>query len=277
MLEYEDYSKGYNLTNRIPLYIKPKINITTKIFMDLMRDHYQGEWLDSSSDVGAQAFHLPYRWDPLVWGYRGGDYLDEYAISTFRTGYNFVAQMRGFVDDTSMSCHIPICAGLQKCPFLFAIGNGGMMDFTFHSAFWIFNLVANWAYTRYNIIYPEVRAKIDEIEYKFISQISEIDAEAMTKYKQNVELGIEYISQLLFDAAEKLVADWYEFFLHLLGKYIDGGVKTANYKSNEIRFPGYGKDWYKRIVDQTGDHYLIPKSIRNKNEVFDTLVKMRKI
>ena len=54
--------------------------------------------------------------------------------------------------------------------------------FTFHSAFWIFNLVANWAYTRYDIIYPEVRAKIDEIEYKFISQIPEIDAKAIVKY-----------------------------------------------------------------------------------------------
>ena len=61
-----------------------------------------------------------------------------------------------------------------------------------------------------------------------------------------------YVSQFSFDAAKKLVADWYEFFLHLLGKYIDGGVKTANYKVNEIRFPGYGKHWYKRIVDQTG-------------------------
>ena len=81
-----------------------------------------------------------------------------------------------------MSCHVPIYAGLQKYSFSFALGNGGIMDFTFHSAFWIFNLVANWAYTRYDIIYPEVRAKIDEIEYKFISQISEIDAKAIVKY-----------------------------------------------------------------------------------------------
>ena len=43
--------------------------------MDLMRDHYEGEWMDSSSDVGAQAFHLSYRWDPLVWAYGVGSIL----------------------------------------------------------------------------------------------------------------------------------------------------------------------------------------------------------
>ena len=68
-----------------------------------------------------------------------------------------------------------------------------------------------------------------------------IDAEDMNKYKQNVELGREYVTQFSFDAAEKLVADWYEFFLHLLGKYIDGGVKIANYKGNEISFLDMGR------------------------------------
>ena len=83
------------------------------------------------------------------------------------------------------------CPHIRRIPenlFSFALGNGRIMDFTFHSSFWIFNLVANWAYTRYNIIYPEIRAKIDEIEDKFIYQISEIVAEVMNKYKQNVEL-----------------------------------------------------------------------------------------
>ena len=60
----------------------------------------------------------------------------------------------------------------------------------FHLSFGLLDLQpgGNWTYTRYNIIYPEVRAKIDEIEDKFIYQIPEIIAEAMNKYKQNVEL-----------------------------------------------------------------------------------------
>ena len=35
-------------------------------------------------------------------GLWGGQYLNEYAISTFRTGYNLIAQMRGYVED---QCH----------------------------------------------------------------------------------------------------------------------------------------------------------------------------
>ena len=273
MKEYEQYARGYDLTKRMPLHIKPLVKVTPKLFMDLMRDHFEGEWLEFSSDVGAQAFHMPYRWRPLTWKYGDDEYLNERAISTQQTGFNFVAQARNYisepllggifwfgVDDTSMSCHVPIYAGLQKCPFSYALGNGAIMEFTFKSAFWVFNLVGNWAYTRYDIIYPDVKAKIDEIENGYIAQIVDVDREAMVRYNQNHQEGIDYVSEFSFNAAEKLVADWFEFFKFLLAKFIDGGVKTANpgHTFPTITFPGYGEDWYQRIVEETGDHYLIP-------------------
>ena len=34
-----------------------------------------------------------------------------------------------------------------------------MMEFTNKAAFWVFNQVTNFAYTRYNLIHPEIRAK----------------------------------------------------------------------------------------------------------------------
>lgn len=31
------------------------------------------------------------------------------------------------------------------------------------SAFWVFNLVSNWAYTRYDLIHPEVQQRIQQV------------------------------------------------------------------------------------------------------------------
>ena len=42
--------------------------------------------------------------------------------------------------------------------------NGNLTNFSFDSAFWVFNLVANFAYNRWFDIYPEVASKIVEIE-----------------------------------------------------------------------------------------------------------------
>ena len=59
--EYLDYVKGENLTNRMPLYIKPKEKISLNDTFWFMRGHYENTYFDMSVDVGAGPFQSIYR------------------------------------------------------------------------------------------------------------------------------------------------------------------------------------------------------------------------
>ncbi|MCF6241153.1 MAG: AAA family ATPase [Bacteroidales bacterium] len=55
---------------------------------------------------------------------------------------------------------------------------------------------------------------------------------------------------------------WQELYAYLFAKYMDGNVKTKKeipegykYVNPELKQPGYGEDWYRRIIKETGDHF----------------------
>ena len=95
MAKYEDYARGDNLKNRMPLWIKPNRKLDVKDVFAMMRDHFQGTSMDMTKDVGAGPFTCPYRWRPMTWDYQGVNYIHERAISTQQTGFSFIAQCRG--------------------------------------------------------------------------------------------------------------------------------------------------------------------------------------
>jgi len=46
---------------------------------------------------------------------------------------------------------------------------------------------------------------------------------------------------------------------------MDGNIKTAlpvpdgyEYYNPKVEQPGYGEEWYRKIVEETGDHFLVP-------------------
>ncbi len=51
------------------------------------------------------------------------------------------------VDDTYSTVYIPMYAGIRQPPHPVAEGNGSFAAFTWDSAFWVFNAVANFTYT----------------------------------------------------------------------------------------------------------------------------------
>jgi hypothetical protein len=42
-------------------------------------------------------------------------------------------------------------------------------------------------------------------------------------------------------------------------KYMDGNIKTPNpgQQNPNLSQPGYGDDWYKRIINETGDQFKV--------------------
>lgn len=277
MDKYYDYASGHNLKNRMPLWIKPDRKIAVEDMMDFMRDHLEGTPLDMTKDMGAGPYACPYRWRPLTWTVDGQVYCNERATSTQQTGFVFVSQSRSWlpdpiggihwfgVDDAASNVFVPMYCSITQAPEAFAAGNGSMMDFTFNSAFWIFNMVSNFAYTRYSDIHPEIREAQVKLENKFIQEVNEIDKTAAELYANNPEEAVAFLTDYSASRGNLTLKTWQQLYAYLFTKYMDGNIKTGveipegyRYYPPDVKQPGYGKDWYRRIVEETGDHFKMP-------------------
>lgn len=91
--QYLDYAQGFNLTNRMPLFVKGKVDgINRQEVHNMMSAHFQNSWFDPSLDVGAGAEHSPYRWNGLSWSTEDGEsYVNERVVGTQATAWHFVA------------------------------------------------------------------------------------------------------------------------------------------------------------------------------------------
>lgn len=286
MDQYEDYASGYNLTNRMPLFVKPPRKLSTTMLMSMFRTHYEETSLDMSgqefTDVGATQSYNPYRAHPLTWSYDGKQYLNERPVATQQTGWNFVAQVRPWllgtplagiiwfgVDDSATTVRIPVYGAATHAPAPYA-GIGAqdgkvspMMKFDTKKAFYAFNLVANWAYSRWNLIYPDLLTKITRKEAEYTNMISTFDEKAMQLFKQDgYDAATEFLTQQSDLIGEALVSEWNVLFGELFVKYRDGYVITADPSDTncgcKVDNGEYPNEWLGDIVQSTGDHYLVP-------------------
>ncbi len=285
MDDYWDYAKG-NIehdetteyaSNRMPLWVKPTRKISVHDVMNNMRNHLEGTELDMSQDAGAGAFGVPYRWRGLTWQVDDKTYCNERATATQQTGFSFVSQSRSWlpneiggiiwfgVDDASSSVYTPIYTSSTRIPETFAVGNGDMMTYSDDAAFWVFNQVTNLAYTRYNAIHPEIEAKQQTREKKYIAYTPAVDEAAKALLKQDKDLAIEFLTDYSVNTANRLVYDWKAFYKYLFLKYMDGNIKTKRsvpdnyiYVTPKVEQPGYGEDWYRKVVNESGEQFLMP-------------------
>ncbi|WP_321515833.1 C69 family dipeptidase [Marinifilum fragile] len=262
----EHDEKGY-ATNRMPLWIKPDNKINVLEMMDFMRNHLEGTELDMAKDMGAGPYGNPYRWRPLTWKVDGVTYCNERATATQQTGFSFVAQSRNWlpdavgginwfgVDDAASSVYFPMYCGSTRVPKSFAVGNGKMMEFTNKSAFWVFNQVTNFAYTRYNAIHPEITKKQKALENKYLSFTKIIDLAAEGMFKTDEAAAVEFLTDFSCNQGDNLTNEWREFYGYLFAKFMDGNIKEkdGNNQNPKMKQPGYSKEFYKTIVKTTGD------------------------
>ncbi|MBN1116943.1 MAG: C69 family dipeptidase [Bacteroidales bacterium] len=273
IVEYEQHAMGYELESRMPLWVKVDKKITVKDVMGLMRDYFQNTPMDMTKDFGAGSNACIVRWRPLTWEVDGKTYFNERAISTQQTGFSFVAQMRDWlpdpvggilwfgVDDTYSTVYTPVFCGISKTPHVFEVGNGGMMDFSETSAFWLFNQVSNFAYTRYNLMIPHIQEKQSLLEDGYVSRVMEIDEKI--KKIENEEEQIAYLTQASAEMGQNTFDEWKSLYHFLFARYMDGNVKTKRevpagyiYVEPDIEQPGYSDYWYKKLVDETGEKFL---------------------
>ncbi len=278
MDQYMEYVKGHELDNRMPLWIKPNKKVSQRDLMNFMRDHLEGTELDMRKDFGAGPFDKPYRWRPLTWEVDGQTYCNERATATQQTGFSFVSQSRNWlpdavggilwfsVDDAASTVYTPLYAGMTESPETFKKGNGSMMEWSDNAAFWIFNQVSNLAYTRYNLIHPYIHDYQQKLEERFVEYTSMVDQKAKKMFNEDKEKAHEFLTAFSVDNANNLVHNWKKFYQWLFMKFVDGNVKPTEgrkFKTNgtgvvKLKQPGYSEDWYKQLIEETGDKFKVP-------------------
>ncbi|MDH6534467.1 dipeptidase [Parabacteroides sp. 52] len=275
---YTDFIKGDPTKEPMPLYIKPNRKLSVQDVQNAMRDHYEGTDLDMTKDAGAGPYKVPYRWRPMNFEVDGETYLNERAIATQQTGFVIVPQMRNWlpdaiggvlwfgVDDADMAVFTPLYCSILDAPDCYRVGNGDMMTFSWTSAFWIHNWVANMAYHKYSFMIEDIRKVQQELEGGFQAVLPAIDKAATELYNKNPEEARTFLTWFSTTTADDATARWKKLGEYLLVKYIDGNKKkeeNGSFKTNGYGlsaspdFPGYDEEYYRNIVRSAGDRLKV--------------------
>jgi len=95
---------------------------------------------------------------------------------------------------------------------------------------------------------------------------------SLEELSQKTKIQIKYLEILEQGDYNSLPGDiyakaWLKLYGELFAKYMDGNVKVKSepkegykYVTPKLEQPGYGEAWYKRIVNETGEQFLMKGS-----------------
>ena len=228
----------------MPLWIIPNKKVSAQDVKECMRDEYKDTPLDITQGSDAGPWNSKLRYGGLGFKLDSVQYWYERPVATQQTAWSFVGQMRSWskygifwfgVDDAACSCYAPMFSCLNHVPECFAEGNGDSYTFSPTSAWWTFNLVANWAYTKYSRMYPHIREMQQIWDDKFNTQIAGVDAEAAAMSEEDAK---SFLTSYSCSQAENMVADWQRLYLYLVTKFIDGQERKE--ENGQFKRNAYG-------------------------------------
>jgi len=287
---YLSYAQGYNLTNRMPLFVRARGKLERNDIHAMLSHHFEGSWFDPSLDVGAGAEHSPYRWNGLSWKADGVSYVNERIVGTHYTAWHHVAlvrnssvprQMRAVSwfgsDDHTWAPKVPLHGGATAVHRTYDDGNcsarlacrkelglpGSMMDFSWDSAFWVNSVVADMVYSRMDRAAPIVRDARACFDSWALERQSAAEEAAGKFFAEGDEAGaVEVLTSLAVEATQEATARWTALWQDLVVRTVDG--KSAQRddsnlmcgcKKSSVEF---SEDWSKKVAADTGDHYRRP-------------------
>lgn len=267
MDKYLSYIKG-ETTERMPLWIKPTVKLTAQKIKDYMRDQYEGTELDMTKGLAAGPFKTKLRYSPLTFKVDSVEYVHERPTATQQTGFTFVAQMRSWlpdyiggilwfgVDDAATSLYVPMYCGITKVPECYRADNGSLLEYSPTSAFWIYNSVANYAYSKYSFMFPDIKKVQAQWETDFNALVPAMDKVAVGMPEADARIFLTNFSN---SQAENSTASWKKLGEYLLVKYMDGNIKAeknGKFVQNDHKIPptiiraGYPEEFLRQMVKE---------------------------
>lgn len=129
--------------------------------------------------------------------------------------------------------------------------------------------VANLAYTSFEYVDPEVQAAIADKYTVFFAGVAQTDAQAVQQWNAGDTGGaLHTVTQFTVATGEKLIADWLLLWQRLFMKYFDLAIHTPVPGSwqPQVITQQVPQSTYRRIVAETGDHYLLPSSSTQRDK-----------
>lgn len=279
MSKYVAWASGDATAEPMPLYFKPKAPLSLQDVQRGMRDHYENTPFDITNDLGAGPYKMPYRISPLSCEVDGKEYFNERPISTFQTAFTFVAQLRSFMpdavggvmwfgtDDANMVVYTPVYCCATAVPDCYAKQYADPVEFSWKSSFWVFNWVSNMIYPKYSMVIDDMRNVQGELENGIYELSREVEQKALDAVKASPEYAVAMLTDFTCNSAETALAEWKKFGEKIIVKYNDfvvkkeenGKIKRSNTGLvDEIVRPGYPKEFWRKIAEETGERYLVP-------------------
>jgi len=262
----------------MPLFVKPSRKLSVQDVREAMRDHYEGTPLDISKDFGAGPYHTPYRLSPLEFKVGEESYFNERPISTQQSAFVFVAQMRADLpdpiggvlwfglDDANMTVFTPVYCSTDEVPHAYAPNGADYITFSWESAFWMYNWVANMIYPRYDLMIDDLRSVQSALENEFDESQDAIEEVALKLHAADPEKAKSFLKDYTHLTAQKAFESWKKLGEFLIVKYNDGIVqktKNGQFMRDEygqpasVLRPGYTKEFLEEYIKKTGDRYKV--------------------
>jgi dipeptidase len=283
MDKYISYVKA-DSAERMPLWIKPTFKLSAQKIKEYMRDQYEGTEFDMTKGIAAGSFGSKLRCSPLTFKVDSVEYGHERPVATQQTGFTFVAQMRSWlpnyiggvlwfgVDDAATSLYVPMYCGITDVPECYNIDNGSLLEFSSTSAFWIYNQVANYAYSKYSYMFEDIKKVQMHWENNFNLLVPAIDKVTVGMSETDARV---FLTDFSLSQAENSTAAWKKLGEYLLVKYMDGNIKKekdGKFLQNEYKIPtsiiraGYPEDFLRKMVKENpGTRVKSAEEINNRN------------
>ena len=250
-----------------PLFIKPDNKVSVQDMIAYLRDHFHNTPYYTRQGFAAGPFGNPYRWRPVFFQLEGDttDYAWERPISQPQTGFSFVNQARSWLpdpiggicwyslDDNYSNAFMPLYMGMNEVPRSLVTGNS--VDFDWESAFWVFTLVANHAYSLYDLMIEDIKEVQQEIEHRAHAMTAAVDLAAKSLYQTDQAMMAEYLTDFSVNFAEYTVDRWRKLGYLLFSKYNDGYVRQEQTLTPWPSGIGYPEEFYRRAVEERPGYY----------------------
>ena len=279
MDQYLPYINGdFDKCDHLPLWIKPKEKLSLRDVQQDMRDHFEGTPLDMTADMTAGPWGMPIR--PLPMHFKdkdGNDYYRERPIATQQSGFTMTCQMRSWLpddvggvtwfncDDADMVAYVPLYCCITQVPDPFRQENNPRNEFSFESAFWMNNWVANMVYPRYSMMIGDLRQAQRELEDYYFADQDSVEAAIKTMTPADRK---DYLNRKSIAYAKRMMTRWDQLAKYLIVKYNDQVVRKVDDKGNFQRWgyetPGYGQPFIDAIGTATGERYRLKKVIERR-------------
>ena len=247
------------LTREYPFTVKPDELLSVRDVISLHRDHYEGTDFDLTKGPAAGAYGNPTRYDDSK---KNSEIKGafERPISIHRCIYTVVNQSRSWLPDTvgglmwvgfdkpAESCFMPIYAGVTNMPPSFI--RGSMVRYDQESAWWTFNIVANYATIKYSYMIKYIESRLQKLEDNEFRQEPNIEKKAAAYWRQGKKQQCrDYLTTYCEKNAADVMISWKDLWGQLVVRYNDGYRIGPNGEKDKI---GYPAKWLKAVGYEKG-------------------------